>query len=106
MANLIDLSEYKKEDTIIKSLNGTEYIIPGNFSSEYFVKLYKTKNDINKLKKGEDIEKAFQLLKTWAFELISMDKSKTVTMDTIDNEFNDFKVLEILLTSIMQTVNS
>lgn len=105
MANLIDLSGYKKEDIIIKSLTGTEYTIPGNFASEFFIKIYKTKTNVNKLKEQE-FEKAFQILKEWTLELISLDKTKTVSMETIENEFNDFKVLEILLTNIMQCINS
>lgn len=104
MANIIDLTSFKKEDLVIKSMNGTEYTIPGNFASEFFVKLYKTKTNVNKLK-NDEFEKAFTILKEWTLELISMDKSKEVTMETINNEFNDFKVLEMLLSSIMKYAN-
>jgi hypothetical protein len=104
MAKMIDLTGYKKEDIEIKSLNDTVYTIPGNFASEFFIKIYHTQTTIKKLKET-DFEKAFNVLKNWTLELLSLDKSKTVTIETINTEFNDFRVLEKLLTSIMQFAN-
>ena len=100
----IDLSGLKKEDIEIVSLTGNVYTIPGNFSSELFVNLYETYGELKALKET-DIKRAFQMLKEWALAIISMDKSKTVDMETVRREFNDFKVLEMLLTQLLAMAN-
>lgn len=100
----IDLSGFHKDDIEIVSLTGNTYTIPGNFSSELFVNLYDTYAELKKLK-AKDIKRAFELLKEWTLTIISMDKSKEVSMETIDREFNDFKVLEMLLTNLLQMAN-
>ena len=101
----IDLSALKQDDVEIVSLTGTVYTIPGNFSTELFLNLYDTYDEVKKLKET-DFREAFAIMKKWALEIISMDKTKKVTMKTIDQEFNDFKVLEMLLTQMMQLANN
>ncbi len=100
----IDLSGLKKDDIEIVSLTGTTYTIPGNFSSELFVNLYDTYGELKDLKE-KDVKRAFQMLKEWALAIISMDKSKEVTIETVEREFNDFKVLEMLLTNLLKMAN-
>lgn len=105
MANRkIDLSGLKKEDIEIVSLTGNTYTIPGNFSSELFINLYETYDELKKLK-SKDIKRAFEMMKEWALAIISMDKSKHVSMETVEREFNDFKVLEMLLTNLLSMAN-
>ncbi|MBE7004168.1 MAG: hypothetical protein E7425_07785 [Ruminococcaceae bacterium] len=105
MANRkIDLSGLKKDDIEIVSLTGHTYTIPGNFSSELFIELYKTYDELKALK-NTDIERAFAMLKEWALAIISMDKSQQVSMETVEREFNDFKVLEMLLTNLLKMAN-
>lgn len=105
MANRkIDLSGLKKEDIEIVSLTGNTYTIPGNFSSELFVNLYETYEELKALK-ATDIKRAFEMLKKWALAIISMDKSQHVSMETVEREFNDFKVLELLLTNLLEMAN-
>ena len=101
---VIDLSGFRKEDIEIVSLTGTKYTIPGNFSSELFINLYDTYGELKQLK-TRDVKQAFQLLKEWALAIISLDKSQTSTMETVEREFNDFRVLEQLLTQLMQYAN-
>ena len=100
----IDLSGLKKEDIEIVSLTGNVYTIPGNFSSELFVNLYETYGELKALKET-DIKRAFEMLKEWALAIISIDKSQQVSMDTVEREFNDFKVLEMLLTQLLAMAN-
>lgn len=104
MARKIDLSSLKKEDVDIVSLAGTTYTIPGNFSSELFVSLYDTYTELKELKEN-DIKRAFEMMKEWALAIISMDKSKDVSMETVEREFNDFRALEMLLTNLLQMAN-
>ena len=100
----IDLSGFYKEDIEIISLTGTTYTIPGNFSSELFVNLYDTYDELKKLK-NKDVKRAFQMMKEWALAIIALDKSKDVSMETVEREFNDFRVLEALLTNLMSMAN-
>ena len=100
----IDLSGLYKEDIEIVSLTGNTYTIPGNFSSELFVNLYETYEELKALK-DTDIKRAFEMLKEWALAIISMDKSQQVSMETVEREFNDFKVLEMLLTNLLKMAN-
>lgn len=100
----IDLSGLYREDIEIVSLTGNTYTIPGNFASELFVNLYDTYGELKELK-SKDIKRAFELMKEWALTIISMDKSKQVSMETIEREFNDFKVLEMLLTNLLKMAN-
>lgn len=104
MARKIDLSGLYKEDIEIVSLTGTTYTIPGNFSSELFVNLYETHGDLKKLKET-DVKKAFELMKKWTLQIISLDKSKEVSMETVDREFNDFRTMEMLLSNLMAMAN-
>lgn len=101
----IDLSSLRQDDIEIVSLTGTVYTIPGNFSTELFLKLYETYDQVKTLKET-DYREAFNLLKRWALEIIMMDKSKKPTMKTIESEFNDLRVLELLLTQMMQYANA
>ena len=66
--------------------------------------LYDTYARLKKLK-NTDVKKAFQMMKEWALAIISLDKSKQVSMETVEREFNDFRVLEALLTQLMQMAN-
>ena len=101
----IDLSSLKRDDIEIVSLTGTVYTIPGNFSTELFMRLYDTYDQVKKLKE-EDYREAFEVMKRWALDIVSLDKTKKVTMKTIETEFNDLRVLELLLTSMMQYANA
>ena len=103
--NIIDLSVLKKDDLIIKSLEGTEYKIKGNFSTEFYLELYNAYQKIQKVGKG-NFEKQLQLLKETVLSIIKMDNSKSPTIDTINSEFNDFKALEMCLSATMAYANS
>ncbi|MEA4921388.1 MAG: hypothetical protein VB078_10785 [Clostridiaceae bacterium] len=104
MAQIIDLSVFQKEDLVIKSLTGEEYHIPGNFSTEFYLYLYNAFTKIQK-QKQEDYTEALNLLKSVALEIIKLDKSKNVSMDTIKEQFDDFNVLQALIGQTMQYAN-
>ena len=122
MAMKIDLSKLKKEDIPIISLTGTTYLIDGNFKSEYAIKLSKTVDMIEEARKKNDTETVYNILKGWVYELLTMNKSgsyideetgkkvnvtkKDITNETIDKEFNDYQVIELLLTQILALANS
>lgn len=100
----IDLSGLYKEDIEIVSLTKNIYTIPGNFPSEFYVNLYDTYVELKKLK-AKDIKRAFEMMKELALSIISMDKSKEVSMETVEQEFNDFRALEMLLSDFLSMAN-
>lgn len=102
MSTMIDLSVFKQDDIEIKSLNGTIYTIPGNFTTEFYLSLYNAQMKIEKINKKNEFESYLQIMKEIALEIIKLDTSKSVTMETINSEFNDIKVLEALLGIIMK----
>jgi len=102
--NIIDLSVLKKEDLTVKSLKGTEFNIPGNFSTEFYLNLYDVYTRVNKVK-ATDYKASIKLLKEIALEIIKLDTSKEVSMGTINEEFNDFGVLQMLLVETMKHAN-
>lgn len=121
MARIIDLSKLKKEDIPVISMTGTCYLISGNFKSEYCLKLTKTFDAVKKAKEEDDLETVYAILKTWVYELISMNISgsyvddntgktvkvnqKKVTPEIIDKEFNDYQAIEMLLSYILTVAN-
>ncbi len=102
--NIIDLSVYKKDDLVITSLTGEEYHIPGNFSTEFYVYLYDSYNKVQKLTKN-DFSKAVVAMKGIALEIIKLDKSKEPTMETIEQQFDDFRCLQMLISEMMKYAN-
>ena len=121
MAIKIDLSKPKREDIPIVSLAGTTYLIPGNFKTEYTLKLIDTMDKVNDAKAKNDVQKTYSILKQWVYELLCMniegtyidDESgkevkvthKKVTKETVEKEFNDYQVIELLLSEILAIAN-
>jgi len=107
--NIIDLSVFRKDNLTIKSLTGEEYIIPGNVPTEFYILIYDYYDKIQKSKKKDITKQEFSdtmnLLKDVALEIIKLDQTKEVTMDTINKQFNDIHVLELLLGEVMKHVN-
>ena len=99
--NIIDLSVFKKEDLVIKSLTGEAYRIPGNFSTEFYINLYDAYNKVQKLTK-KDFSQAVKAMKDIALEIIKLDKSKNPTIETIEEQFDDMTVLQLLIGEMMK----
>lgn len=104
MANIIDLSVYRKEPITIKSLTGDEYNIEGNFSTEFYLYLYDTYSKIQKLQK-DDYKKALEVMKELVLEIIKLDRSKSPTKETIKEQFNDFNALMAMISGVMKYAN-
>lgn len=104
MAKVIDLSKYKKEDLEIISLEGNTYTIPGNIPSEFYCDLFESRKKIEKIK-NNNFPEYLILMKELCLKIISLDKNSEVDMSTIDEEFNDLDILEILITDVMSFLN-
>ncbi len=101
---IIDLSVYKKEDLEIKSLKGTTYTIPGNFSTDFYINLLDKYQKLD-AKKNSSPAEYIKIAKDFALEILSLDKTKTITSELIEEEFNDINVLRALLTGVMNYAN-
>lgn len=132
---ILDTSVFVKDDFSFKSLNGTEYIINGNLSTEFYMfmldMLYsiqtiedeekkaviafnelkdedKTPAEKLKLQKIKLANQAstLKLLKDFCFKLISLDKTKKVTKQTVDDEFDNFQLLYSLFGKVITMLTS
>ena len=106
MANLIDLSIYRKDPIVIKSLTGEEYTIDGNFSTDFYINLWAMYDKMQSLK-SDDYTTSITLVKQMALEIIKLDTTKdpAPTMDTINEQFNDVKALTALVQGVMAAAN-
>lgn len=100
MANIIDLSVFKKEPLTIESMTGETYTIDGNFSTDFYIYLMSAYEKTQALKET-DYEASVALMKEIALEILKLDKSKNPTMVTIDEQFNDFCALMALVKGVM-----
>ncbi|WP_312729409.1 hypothetical protein [Enterococcus sp.] len=98
--NIIDLSVFKKENLTIESMTGEKYIIPGNFSTEFYIYLMGAYERYQKLKK-EDYKASMDFMREIALEIIKLDTTKSPTMATIDEQFNDFRAPMALVKGVM-----
>lgn len=101
MANIIDLSVFKKEPLTIESMTGETYTIDGNFSTDFYIYLMSAYDKSQALKE-KDYKASVALMKEIALEIIKLDKSKKPTMATIDEQFNDFRALMALVKGVME----
>ena len=101
---IIDLSIYKKEDLEIKSLKGTTFIIPGNFTTEFYINLLDKFEKIKKKNSKTNPLEYIKLAEGLALDILSLDKTKTVTIDTVKEEFSDIYALSALINSVMSYV--
>ncbi|MCI1964524.1 MAG: hypothetical protein LKJ17_00075 [Oscillospiraceae bacterium] len=90
MSEIIDLTAFEPEPLSIKMKSGMVYNIPASISVQLMTKIM---NLQKKAKEVKDPTETFTVLFNMAFEILSLDKSKTVTMDTVRAEFDDLIIL-------------
>lgn len=98
----INLAALKKEDIEVVDLNGVSYTIPGNFSTEFSLRIQKTMKDIDKAREEEDVDKVYEILMDWCYQLVSLDRSKKVTRKDVEVGFGDVLALEVLFDAIFK----
>lgn len=104
--NIVDLSLLKKEDFVIKAITGEEYHIDGNFTTEFYLSLYDSYQEVQKSLKATDIRSATQLLKEIVLNILKLDGTKEVTMETLKQQkFDSFDVLQYVLSETMKQAN-
>ncbi|MDF1496341.1 hypothetical protein [Caproiciproducens sp. CPB-2] len=93
MAEIIDLCALQPESLDIKLPSGTVYKIPASLTVEKMVKLENLQKKTNVCKSLQD---ATTVLQNFAFEILSLDKTKEITMDTVRTELSDLVLLRCL----------
>lgn len=74
-----------------------------NFSVRFFMQLTVTNQEINK--QSVDADRIMELLKAMAVEILNLDKSKNITLQYVNDHFNDFNLLKRLYNIILKHSN-
>jgi len=93
MSKIIDLAAFQPEPLEIKLPNGNVYTLPATISVEYMTKLLALQEKIKKVKNEMD---NIILLQELAVAILSLDKSKTVNIETVKDGLDDIMLLKKL----------
>lgn len=102
MSKYIDLAALQPEPLEIRMPSGTVYNIPATVSVKYITKLMSLQAKAEKIKNQADY---IPILQEIAFEILSLDKSKDVTLDTVYEELDDMRMLNTLLQVFNDHIN-
>ncbi|SHK42305.1 hypothetical protein [Desulforamulus aeronauticus] len=102
MSKIIDLSVLLREPLIFRDIKGEEYVIPGEIDLDFMLKLNAYQQKITKVEKEED---SINLGRKMMIDILSLDKSKNITMDLIKERFNDIRHMKIILEQTMLFIN-
>lgn len=102
MSKIIDLSVLVHEPLIFKDIKGEEYKIPGEMDLDFMLKLNAYQEKIKKVKNDEE---SIQLGRQMMVDILSLDKSKSITMDLIKDRFNDIRYMKIIIEETMKFIN-
>jgi len=93
MSKIIDLAAFQPEPLEITLPNGNSYTLPATISVDYMTKLMALQEKVKKVKNDMD---SIILLQELAVAILSLDKTKTVNMETIKDELDDILLLKKL----------
>ncbi len=102
MSKIIDLSLLVREPLIFKDIKGEEYVIPGEIDLDFMLKLNAYQQKIKKVEKEED---SITLGRQMMMDILSLDKSKNITMDLVKERFNDVRHMKIIIEQTMLFIN-
>ena len=101
MSKIIDLGILVKEPLIFKDTKGDVYTIPGEISTQFVIKLSKYAQDIKDIK---DEEKAFEKMQEIVTDILSLDKSKSITLNFVKERFDDVRFLKVIVNEMIKHV--
>lgn len=128
---ILNTSIFRKDDFCFESLRGTKYTVSGHLSTDFYLYMMEALNTIKTIEAEENkiIERfnnlpeaertiaewnkvnklkisnqatVFTLLKDFAYRLVSLDKSKEVTPETIADEFDNYELLITLFGKVIE----
>ncbi len=98
MSKIIDLGLLVREPLIFRDTKGEEYTIPGEIDLGFVMKLTLYKDQIQKIKSEADAIKKMQDL---VVDILSLDVSKTITLEFVRERFNDIRYLKAIVENTM-----
>lgn len=102
MSKIIDLSLLVREPLIFKDIKGEEYVIPGEIDLDFMLKLNAYQQKIKNVNNEED---SINLGRQMMIDILSLDKSKHITIDLIKERFNDIRHMRIIIEQTMLFIN-
>ena len=102
MAHIIDLAAFQPEPLEIKLPNGEVYIVPATLSVSYMTKLMAVQERMQKLKSPTE---QLVLLQEMAVLILSLDKSKTVTLEKVKEDLDNVSLLSALTKLFHEHIN-
>lgn len=81
-----------------------EFNLDTNFSVRFFMQLAVTQQELNK--QNVETDKIVQLLKNIAVEILNLDESKNITLQYINDYFDDFHLLKSLYNIVLRYSNN
>jgi len=101
MSKIIDLGILVRDPLIFKDKKGVEYIIPGEISTAFVMKMSYYQQKMTKIK--TDMEAVDELQNLVIF-ILNLDKTKTVDAEYVKENFDDVRVLKLIVTSMMDHI--
>lgn len=102
MSKIVDLSLLVREPLIFRDIKGEEYIIPGEIDLDFILKLTAYQQKIKKIKKEDE---SIDLGRRMMIDILSLDKSKNITMELIKERFNDIRHMKIIIEQTILFIN-
>ena len=102
MSKIIDLSLLFREPLIFKDIKGEEYVIPGEIDLDFMLKLNAYQQKIKMVEKEED---SIHLGRQIMIDILSLDKSKNITLELIKERFNDIPHMKIIIEQTILFIN-
>ncbi|MEA4926303.1 MAG: hypothetical protein VB084_13455 [Syntrophomonadaceae bacterium] len=102
MSKIIDLSLLHREPLIFRDIKGDEYVIPGNLDLDFVLKLTAYRQNVEKVKSEEE---SINLGRQMMIDILSLDKSKEITMNLIKERFNDIRYMKIIIEHTMRFID-
>jgi hypothetical protein len=98
MSKIVDLGLLVREPLIFRDTTGEEYTIPGEIDLEFIIKFTAYQEQIKKLEIETDAIKKTQEI---VVDILSLDKSKTITLEFVRERFNDIRYLKAIIENTM-----
>lgn len=101
MSKIVDLGVFVKEPLVFKGTDGQEYRIPGEISTEFVIRLSHYSQEIQNIK--DEVE-ALEKMKLLVIDILNLDKSKNVTLDYLQQHFDNIQMLKVIISETMKHV--
>lgn len=102
MSKIIDLAAFQPEPIEFILPNGEKYIVPATISVSYMTKLTAIQEKVKNVK--TPIEQ-LEILQEMAYMILSLDKSKDITLEKVKTDLDDIRLLSALTQAFHEHIN-